>query len=383
MNRRCAIVLAFLLTFVPQCLPANDGPTVAVCYYGDWVTATVQQQAEASVSILTGKKPAHVWLDGKELAPDRWTYSAETGMTGFRLPPGTHELEVAFDADAALPPDSAEIPVLFGERRLGTIRAAFGRAKMFGSLTTNVGPGRYEITADCTPRASKSVTVTIAAGGSVVFNKVVSAGKQPVRLSAEAILGPAPAIEISVADGRVCRNHVKSIALKRLRGPIILDRERPSPEQMKAAVIIEGEDFSAEGGGKVIISRGEHTGTHGVGNIYSWGDAGHWIEWKLRAPEDGDYALYAVIASQELSAVRSLKIDGKFPAPAYELIQFAGTGGWGRKDASQWQSFRITDPGKGLPLLKLSAGSHVLRMKNLFGQHMNVDYFVLVKSVAK
>jgi hypothetical protein len=138
---------------------------------------------------------------------------------------------------------------------------------------------------------------------------------------------------------------------------------------------VEGEAFSAQGGGEVKIST-EHKNTHAGGCAFAWANPGHWLEWKLSIPRTGEYVLTIVGASQEKMVLRSAELDGK-PLPGASVIRLAGTGGWGRENPDEWQPFRPVD-GKGKPVrIHLAKGPHVLRMTNLVGQHFNVDAILL------
>ncbi|MBN2448750.1 MAG: hypothetical protein JXR77_00090, partial [Lentisphaeria bacterium] len=169
------------------------------------------------------------------------------------------------------------------------------------------------------------------------------------------------------ADAVRCRLQRPVTAARRLaRDAVSWDR----------AVLVEGEAFREEGGGQVRVSN-EHGNTHGGGCVYAWADAGHWLAWDLPVPASGRYTLGFVVASQEERVLRSLEIDD-LPAPGAAVVSFAGTGGWGRVNAEEWQLFQVVDS-EGRPVvLEWGEGTHRLRLTNLLGQHMNVDCILLL-----
>jgi hypothetical protein len=141
------------------------------------------------------------------------------------------------------------------------------------------------------------------------------------------------------------------------------------------SVVVEGEAFTSEGGGEIQVSK-EHGNTHGGACAFGWAKPGHWLEWTLAVPIDGDYVLTIVGASQETTILRSVDLDGKALAGA-GVLRLEGTGGWGRVNPDEWQPYRpILDNGRPLRI-RLAKGEHTLRLTNLVGQHFNVDAILL------
>ena len=132
--------------------------------------------------------------------------------------------------------------------------------------------------------------------------------------------------------------------------------------------MVEAEEIAAQGGGEVKI----RTDKRGVSKkaISHWDDAGHWIEWRVRAPEDGSYELVVRYCTPK-AAVRKLAIDGRDRG----RYTFSNTGGYG-SDAQDWG--HTVPSRKGAPVcLHLSAGEHTIRLENTDGQGMNLDYLAL------
>lgn len=141
-------------------------------------------------------------------------------------------------------------------------------------------------------------------------------------------------------------------------------------QAMAAGVLVEAENFSAQGGGKVDKNT-TRPGTSGGGCITGMDHAGQWQTWKLTVPADGNYRVTLRYAGGRSWAVwRELQIDGKLPAPAFAKIELPSSGGWGRA-AADWRNLTLADAA-GKPLsVHLAAGEHELRVSNLGGAGEN------------
>jgi len=150
-----------------------------------------------------------------------------------------------------------------------------------------------------------------------------------------------------------------------------VDVSVPPPELAQPRddmIRIEGEDFVAQGGGEVRF----YQPVNASGKSFShWNrSVGHWLEWELAVPSNGEYVIYARYTTNLRGRSRSLTIDGATPSPAYEKIAFPCTGGWSLTE-DNWAFKKLG------PTVTLTAGKHRLRMTNL-DSAVNVDYFVLV-----
>ncbi len=135
----------------------------------------------------------------------------------------------------------------------------------------------------------------------------------------------------------------------------------------------QAEDFADQGGGMVQI-REDKVGADG--KCFShWDAEGHWLEWKLNAPKEGTYWIVVrYCATGEVARV--VQLEGK--ALVGGPIKFPSTGGFSG-DANNWAHEVLRDP-NGEPLaLQLTAGEHTLRMTNVDGNGMNVDYVMLCR----
>ncbi len=128
----------------------------------------------------------------------------------------------------------------------------------------------------------------------------------------------------------------------------------------------QAESFSGQGGGEVHI-RDDKVGDDG-GSISHWDDEGHYLEWKINAPADGDYRI-ALRYSTIFDVTREASLDGK-PIEG-GTVKFASTGGFGSVAGDWRHAAPIT--------ASLCAGEHTLRLTNVDGHGMNVDYVLLTK----
>lgn len=147
---------------------------------------------------------------------------------------------------------------------------------------------------------------------------------------------------------------------------------------LKEGIMVQAEDFSAQGGGEVKIrEREEKLGA--VGKSFShWDSKGHWLQWNIDLPEDGEYLIVLRYCSLNENK-REIIIDSKEPITQ----TFSSTGGFSSDIKNDWFHTQILGiDGKPL-ILKLSKGKHIIKMTNLDEQGMNLDYIAIVKSGRK
>ncbi|MCD6361330.1 MAG: hypothetical protein J7M38_10750 [Armatimonadetes bacterium] len=139
---------------------------------------------------------------------------------------------------------------------------------------------------------------------------------------------------------------------------------------------VQAEDFSAQGGGEVHV-RNDKVGDDGR-SISHWDNEGHWLEWTLIAPTEGDY--YVVLRYCSMFAnLRRAAIDGEVIGAGD--FRFADTGGFS-SSAGDWRHATLLTGDEPTPV-HLSAGEHTLRLTNADGKGMNLDYIALVPASAK
>ena len=131
----------------------------------------------------------------------------------------------------------------------------------------------------------------------------------------------------------------------------------------------QAEDLSDQGGGEVHL-REDKVGA--VGKAFShWDNEGHWLSWQLDVPAAGEYLLVVRYCSPN-SVQREVQMDD---LPARKQT-YAGTGGFG-SSAGDWAHGAVVGD-DGQPLLwTLKPGRHTIKMTNVDGRGMNVDYVAL------
>jgi len=156
------------------------------------------------------------------------------------------------------------------------------------------------------------------------------------------------------------------------RAPSSLVAYRGGPDRA-GGITVEAERYRGEGGpGRLETSSRKVNASHDA--ILHWDNPGHWVEWEVTIPGEGNYALTVRAATSHGRVLRRIEIDGKTPDKRLEAVEFGYTGGWASHQ-DDWQLFHI---GSGLdePVpIHLTAGRHKLRMTNLEGS-LNVDYLV-------
>jgi hypothetical protein len=119
----------------------------------------------------------------------------------------------------------------------------------------------------------------------------------------------ARSVNLFGVEGAVSRAEVEALA------------EGASPE---AKIVVPARAFSAEGGGRVRVSPQDNEMLPSY--IHLWFTPGHWLEWKIAAPEAGEYDLSLTYGAM-YDARRGLSINRRPPAGA-ETIDLVPTGDW-------------------------------------------------------
>lgn len=144
-------------------------------------------------------------------------------------------------------------------------------------------------------------------------------------------------------------------------------------------VLIQAEDFSAQGGGEISITD-KKAAAFGT-SLTMWNNHGHWLEWKVQVPQTGWYQVALKYCLEGDENTRYLTIDGK---PLHEDLRglvLPGTGGWSN-GSDQWKLVSATLPGAEDPFIfRLEAGEHTLRLDSP-GGGLNLDYLALLPAQA-
>lgn len=235
---------------------------------------------------------------------------------------------------------------------------------------------------------------TVRFGETVQAKLVIAApGKQAtagtVRLEAPAGLTVTPtSLGVEVPAGQT-REAAFEISLKLRPAPLsalqtyvlkaVLDGPASLQSQMslkredlplEGALLAQAEDFAAQGEGEVKL-REDKAGA--MGKAFShWDARGHWLSWRINVPVAGKYLLVLRYCTP-VAVQRQIEIDGGTP-----IVQgFPGTGGFGGPE-NEWGHFVVRDAKQVWLGLDLTVGEHTIRLTNVDGRGMNLDYLALV-----
>lgn len=127
--------------------------------------------------------------------------------------------------------------------------------------------------------------------------------------------------------------------------------------------------FSGQGGGEVKVrTQTEKPGTFGP-SISHWDKQGHWIEYKMPVPKTGTYLLVLRYAASS-EVVRDIRVDAEAITQTFD-----GTGGFGGA-ARDWQFATVREA--RAKRYVLTAGEHVIRLENVDGMGMNLDFLSFI-----
>lgn len=146
----------------------------------------------------------------------------------------------------------------------------------------------------------------------------------------------------------------------------------PKDASPTIAAQVEAEAFGDQGGGTVEVTD-QKVGAQGQAFLH-WDREGHWLEWVLDVPQAGDYRVLVRGCTSEGRILRKLTVNGETPAGT-AAIELLGTGGYS-SDRDDWRIYEL--PGPDGPLkLNLPAGPVKLRLENLDGHSLNLDWLAL------
>ncbi|NIA21377.1 MAG: carbohydrate-binding protein [Anaerolineaceae bacterium] len=149
---------------------------------------------------------------------------------------------------------------------------------------------------------------------------------------------------------------------------------RANPVPANTIVIVQAEDFTGQGGGEVSLN---DTKRAIIGKaILGWDAVGHWLEYTVEVPAAGYYNLALCYCTELALCERELEVNGQVQEPFARLV-FPSTGGWAN-GSDDWRLFTVPNPVADHPLLvKLKKGKNIIRLTNLNGRGVNLDYLVI------
>jgi len=137
---------------------------------------------------------------------------------------------------------------------------------------------------------------------------------------------------------------------------------------------VQAEDFKDQGGGTVQI-RDDKVNADGK-SISHWDDKGHWLEWIMPVEKSGGYILVVRYCTQ-MEVRREVAMDGK--PLGKQAYRFSTTGGFSGS-VNDWDHTALgTGDGQSV-IFHLAKGEHTIRMTNVDGNGMNLDYLALYPS---
>ncbi len=366
-----ALAAGRVLAAEASLLSASAPGAYAARFWPDRVVLSCSADTPVTVRVSL-PQPAR-WAvadDGQPLAHGSWRWDEMAGYVSLDLPVGDHRVQVGWVGTFRKPPDRLTIPVLLGDRRVGTLSCVFRLQDMTATGALNCPTALARVLVRPTTDLAVGDIELRCAGQTVTRwrqreDGLLSAGRLPVR--------PGAPFRVTVSGYNLTTSPVAAVELR----DVELAYEPPrGPGLPPDGIVIEAEDYTAEGNGRAEVSD-RHFETSGGKCVYNNAGDGHWLEWTLQVPQAGRYALYCRAACQEAESLRTLQLDGR-PLPGAGLVRFPGTGGWGYS-ATEWAVLQLAGAGRQHPPLELSAGPHRLRMIGISGEHLNLDCFVLVK----
>ncbi len=139
-------------------------------------------------------------------------------------------------------------------------------------------------------------------------------------------------------------------------------------------VLVQAEDLSEQQGGKVNITD-KKTATHGSA-FSGWNNRDHSLHYTFEVDKPGLYQMHIKYCREGDEQLRSIEIDGEFPNEYAKEMVFPGTGGWSN-GSDNWKLIPLTWGVLDKPfLIHLDKGTHKLKLNNLSGAGLNLDYVV-------
>ena len=153
------------------------------------------------------------------------------------------------------------------------------------------------------------------------------------------------------------------------------------PAPANTVVVVQARNFSAQGGGQVGTPDTKRAVASGT-CINQWDAQGHWLEWTFDVPAEGYYNITLCYCSELDLAQRQIGIDGEVQEPFAPMV-FPSTGGWAN-GSDDWRLCTAANPTNDKPLLlKFKQGKNVVRLTNLNGRGINVDYVAVTSPDVK
>ena len=339
------------------------------------VTYTVErpEDADADTFTLRVRLPEKVqwgFLGRDPIAGGKLSWS--NGQAVVKVPFGSERLHLGWAGKACLPPESAQIPVMMGDRKVTTLTARFDLEGMQASgEVPDVGPGMASVSIRLAEPIDPDA-VSLSMGVASVDRWRRDGNTLEAREQVQ--VGPSPRLSLRVQKRGLSGSPVERIVFADVQAPTQVSRI--ADEDVPEGILVEAESFTTATGTPPRVEPGSHHGTHGGACVFSFLGDGSALEWEAEVPEDGLWDLYLRISCGDVGAWRAISVDGETPE-GLGLVEMPGTGGWGHAD-SEWWIVRVTGGDADAAPLQLTAGAHTLRMEGLLTTHLNLDYLLFV-----
>lgn len=329
------------------------------------------ESALLSIQVQLPQPPRWAWLDDRPI-PAECLHAEGDGRLRLDVPTGSHIIRAGWAEPPLLIQRAVRLPVTVDGVRVGVLDGVLRSESLqvFGAV--DVGEiGLYRVRAAAASGVEPdSVSLRVgdtsvgrrsSTGAAIVFAETVPAGGRT-------------AVRLSVRGEDLSQPPVTGIDLRMVTPGSLAIAVAEAPG---GAMLIEAEDFARGSAAGYQVSPGSHTGTHGDSCVFSFLGDGSWLEWDIEVPADGNYDLYARIATAEPYAYRQMRM-GTGRGVRRGLIALPGTGGWGHS-ADSWGLRQITGV-NGVEPLQLEQGMRTLRLTGVLANHLNIDYLLLVPS---
>ncbi len=335
---------------------------------------TTQQADDAGPALLSihvrlPQPPRWAWLDDRPIPAER-LHAEGDGRLRLDVPTGSHIIRAGWGEPPVVIERKVGVPVTVDGVRVGVLDGVLRSESLQAFGAADVGEvGLYRVRAAVAPGVDAD-TVSLRVGDTTVGRRSSGGG---ALVSAETVpAGGRTAVRLSVRGEGLSRPPVTGIELRMVTLAGIAPAVAETPPD---AMLIEAESFARGSVAGFQVSPGSHTDTHGGSCVYSFLGDGSWLEWDIEVPADGNYDLYARIATAEPYAYRQMRM-GTGRGVRRGLIAFPGTGGWGHS-ADSWGLREITGV-DGVEPLELAKGTRTLRLTGVLANHLNIDYLLLV-----
>ncbi|MGO8702403.1 MAG: heparinase II/III family protein [Candidatus Brocadiia bacterium] len=270
--------------------------------------------------------------------------------------------------------------------------ACIEKAETGAYVLSNPSPSDATVTVTFAPlRTMEAFNLDVAGRRSGAATVSAAADSFSVQMKAMSKVEFAPRGAVSVYDQRqavlqqrqaeqeaaIARAHDECVARTKVREA----EAQASPAPANAVVVVQGRNFSGQGGGEVTTATTKRAVASGT-CIIDWDAQGHWLEWTFDVPAEGYYNLTLCYCSELDLAQLQIMIGREEQEPFAPMI-FPSTGGWAN-GSDDWRLFTAVNPTNDKPLLlKFKQGKNVVRLMNLNGRGIDVDYVAVTSPDVK